>query len=681
MSQAKIDPRNLHISSLKGLGAAQVDLFKTKGVSSIEDLLLYLPMRYEERTSSLSLADAYQKQMESETYTPTLVAQCLAKKEGFFQGRSVPKFTFQTNSGETFFLTAFNPYHRFLKEGRFYILIGKLKTAGKIFNMNLIEYEAFDEDAVESINQGRIVPIYSSTEGLFQKKIRQSIAAVLDSKERLDYPYLLPKSLVKKYNLKDKLSNLKELHFPESFESLNQARDELSYEELFAFEYELTSKKLAAQVRKEPGRYAKEEITEKLVRERLPFKLTEEQERVLKEIKDNLRGLFTMTRLIQGDVGSGKTIVCLFSMLLARDNGKQSVLLAPTDLLAKQHYRLFFDLLLPLGVNVSLLVGGMSAANKKEALRQIRSGESDLIVGTHALFQEDVKYFNLKYVVIDEQHRFGVEQRQALINKGDKPDILMTSATPIPRSLAMTLFGDLDISTIAQVPEGMGKRKAKVVYEEERERAYQFLASRVKKGEQAYVVFPAIEEKTSALKALVKESKNVKERYFATTPVGVLHGRLSEEERNKTMQLFIEGKIFVLFATTIVEVGVNNPNATTMIVESAEAFGLSQLHQLRGRVGRGQKEGYCYLVIKREKSIEIKERLKKFCETESGFDIAELDLKTRGTGDFFGTRQSGQFKLRIADVVRDFEILKRAKNDAAEMFVKELEQDGNKLFH
>ena len=373
-----------------------------------------------------------------------------------------------------------------------------------------------------------------------------------------------------------------------------------------------------------------------------------------------------MRRMLQGEVGSGKTVLALLSMALAVDNGYQACLMCPTDILARQHHDFFQRHLCPQGVSVGLLVSSLTENKKEEVLAELKTGELKVVVGTHALIQGKVDFFNLRYAVIDEQHRFGVNQRESLLKKGTQTDLLMMSATPIPRSLSLSVFGDLDMSFLKDMPKTYKGRATKWLPHVERPHAYRFLMKRVHQGEQAFIVFPAIDETASSLKALNKEYKILKEKIFFKIPSALIHGRLNEKEREETMLSFYRGDIKILCATTVLEVGIHCPAATVIIIESAERYGLSQLHQLRGRVGRGEKKGYCYLIPSDDASQESLQRLEKFSQLEDGFEIADLDLSLRGPGDFLGTRQSGATNLKLGDFVRDFSILKKARADAQE---------------
>jgi ATP-dependent DNA helicase RecG len=372
-----------------------------------------------------------------------------------------------------------------------------------------------------------------------------------------------------------------------------------------------------------------------------------------------------MSRLLHGEVGSGKTLVALVTALRVIGAGHQVALMVPTEILARQHHREFEKWLLALGYEVGLLLGGNLDTAKKNILEKCRTGELKIVIGTQSLIQTDVEFLSLSYVILDEFHRFGVEQRSALTLKGNKPDLLLMSATPIPRTLSLSIFGNLDLSTLTGRPAGGTGRKSKLLFEAEREHAYQFLYDRIRRGEQAFVVFPAIDStKRAEVKNLTDTYKKLKKDFFKAIPTGILHGEVLEADRLKVMNDFYEGRIKVLFATTVLEVGVDFPDATVMIIESADRFGLSQLHQLRGRVGRGEKAGFVYLIKYGVSDDEASKRLKRFCEIDDGFQLSELDLELRGPGDFFGTKQAGEWKLRVADLIKDYDILKQAREDA-----------------
>ncbi|MCH7760861.1 ATP-dependent DNA helicase RecG, partial [candidate division TA06 bacterium] len=491
------------------------------------------------------------------------------------------------------------------------------------------------------------------------------------------------------------------LHFPESLEKANASRRRLAYEEIFYLELLLALRKRAQKgpkkgivfVGETGGANGHTSLQEKLLR-LLPFELTGAQKRVLKEIQGDMKSTQSMHRLLQGDVGSGKTIVALLCMLLAVENGYQAALMAPTEILAEQHFLVLIRLLEKIGVRVVLLVGGMRKKEREEAYQAIESGEGQIIVGTHALIEEGVKFKSLGFVVVDEQHRFGVMQRAKLVRKGftpeepakgstlrgvwqgvrGQPDYLVMTATPIPRSLSLTLYGDLDISVIDEMPPGRKPILTRWTNESKREKVYGFIRERVKEGQgglrfgQVYIVYPLVEESEKLdLKAATEMYHRLKEETFPEFQVGLIHGQMKREEKDEIMERFRAGEIQILVSTTVIEVGVDVPNATIMVIEDAERFGLAQLHQLRGRIGRGGEKSYCILITKGRISFEGKERLNTLVATQDGFKIAEKDLRLRGPGEFFGTKQHGLPQLRIADLLADTKLLSQARGDAFQL--------------
>ncbi len=455
------------------------------------------------------------------------------------------------------------------------------------------------------------------------------------------------------------------IHFPEDQSEYKQALKRFKFEELFLFELSVAKtkheiiEKAKGPLLENMGNY-----TQRFFNEHLPFELTDGQKTALSDIKKDVRSGKQMNRLIQGDVGSGKTIVALGAILMALDNGYQAAFMAPTEILAEQHFRTLSKFLDPLDINIRLLVGNQKTSLRTDILTDIEGGNCDIVVGTHAVIQEEVNFNKLGLAVIDEQHRFGVKQRAEILTKGSHPHVLVMSATPIPRSLAMTLYSDLDISIIKGMPGGRKPIKTAVRHQSKHDDIYKFVEQELKEGGQAYVVYPLVEESEKVdLKDATAGYEKLKKR-FSNFEVGLLHGQMKSEEKDNVMQQFINNEIQVLVSTTVIEVGVDVPNASIMIVEHAERFGLSQLHQLRGRIGRGKRQSYCILVHGQKVSKEGKFRLRKMAQTSDGFEIAEADLKLRGPGDFLGTKQSGLPEFRVADIVEDQWILEQAKSAA-----------------
>ena len=455
---------------------------------------------------------------------------------------------------------------------------------------------------------------------------------------------------------------------------MSAAHRRLSFEELFALELGLALKKRGVSVEKKGISFRPAGELEGQLRVRLPYRLTTAQERVISEMKGDMTSDRPMNRLVQGDVGCGKTIVALIASLMIVENGYQACIMAPTEILAEQHYKNITTMASLIGVRVRLLVGGMKKKEKDSVLEEIGSGAAQIVIGTHALIEQDVRFNRLGLAVIDEQHRFGVMQRSTLTAKGYEPDVLVMTATPIPRTLALTVYGDLDVSVIDEMPEGRIPVETKLYFENKRREAYQFIEEELKKGRQAYVVYPLVEESEKVdLKAASEMAVHLQKDIFPRWTVGLVHGRMKGEEKEAAMAQFKDGTVQILVSTTVIEVGVDVPNATVMVIEHPERFGLAQLHQLRGRVGRGEHRSSCILMGPRMFAEEAKQRLMAFVRTTDGFRIAEEDLKLRGPGEFFGTRQSGLPDLRVANIIRDADLLEKARTDAFAL----VQQDAN----
>jgi ATP-dependent DNA helicase RecG len=531
-----------------------------------------------------------------------------------------------------------------------------------------------DEDGEGSLHSGRTVPIYEAAGKVTTRVFRSIVHRVLSSISPLTDS--LPGTVLETLKLPDLWSSIREVHFPApetDIRLLNNfrapAQYRLIFEEFFWLECGLALKRSKA--RQELGiRFDLNERVREKVKAMLPFKPTGAQKRVLKEIADDMASGHPMHRLLQGDVGSGKTLVAAEAAIIAIENGYQMAVLAPTEILAAQHYIYFKNLLAKLGYIVVLLTGSATQKDKKAYKKLVASGLAHVVVGTHAILEPDVAFHKLGLVVVDEQHRFGVMQRLKLMEKGTNPDVLVMTATPIPRTLALTMYGDLDTSVIDEMPPGRKPIMTKQVPEDQVDLVYNFIQREVEAGQQAYVVYPVIEEsETKAMKAAQKMFEHLSQEVFPQFSVGLLHGKLAPDEKERVMNAFKQGEIQILVATTVVEVGVDVPNATVMVIEQAERFGLAQLHQLRGRVGRGAQQSYCMLVTGKLNDT-AKERIRTLVDSNDGFYIAEMDLRLRGPGEFFGTKQSGLPALRIANILRDTEILEIARSEATSFIEK-----------
>lgn len=656
---------NDSIIKIKGIGEKTQKNFHRIGIETVQDLLEHYPRDYEEFSTPTPIARV------SEGSVSTIEAY-LGITPRLKRVRNLKILNVQVrDSSGTLLLTWFNmPFlMNRLTMGTRYLFRGKVKVKNGTLVMEQpqIFFDRNDYYKLLKVLQ----PIYPLTEGITNKLIVKSMHELHKNLEfAKDY---IPKRISRDYSLMDRTKALKEIHFPKDRDSMIKARERLAFDEFFL--YSLALRRMRDSKLLTPTEYSMKEMTEcnELI-EDLPYSLTKAQMLVWKEIKSDLTSQLAMNRLIQGDVGSGKTVLALLALLMAVKNGYQASIMVPTEVLAKQHYRAFYSMLSKYDVSICLLVGSMTVKEKNEAYDRIREQRADIIVGTHALIQEKVEYKNLALVVTDEQHRFGVKQREELMTKGKKPHVLVMSATPIPRTLAIILYGDLDISIIDELPARRLPIKNCVVNTSYRPTAYRFIENQVAMGRQAYVICPMVEE-SEMIEAenVIDYAQQLKETMPTNISVEYLHGKMKPKEKNSIMERFADGDIQVLVSTTVVEVGVNVPNATVMMVENAERFGLAQLHQLRGRVGRGEHQSYCIFVCGTS-SREAKDRLEILNRSNDGFYIAEEDLKLRGPGDLFGIRQSGDLDFKIGNIYTDSSILKRAAEAAKSLDNDEVEK-------
>ncbi len=664
------------VQFLKGVGPARAEILASRGIRTVEDLLYYTPFRYENRTSLTRIRDLVPGQSTT-VLANVLTCGLMRTKRGLF----IYDLAASDASGMLrckWFNAPYLEKNKVFHTGQKVFFYGKVdrdRYGTRAIQMVNPQFEILAEDEAttgDSLELGRVVPIYESIAELGPRFLRRLIWSAL---ERVgdDIPDRLPPSVVKKNRLPDRAQAVRETHFPPKDEDLEKlcafrtpSQVRLIFEEFFSVGAGLALKRRKAIAL--PGvEFKVKDSARQAIRKILPFHPTTAQKRVLKEIVDDMCSAHPMNRLLQGDVGSGKTIVAIQAAILAIENGFQVTLMAPTEILAAQHFLYIKHLFRALDYRVELLVSSRKGAEKAEIKKAIASGEVHLAVGTHALIEEDVQFKDLGLVVVDEQHRFGVLQRFKLMRKGYYPDVLVMTATPIPRTLALTLYGDLDFSVIDELPPNRTPIVTKRLEESGRESVYTFVREKIRRGEQAYVVCPVIEEGGKLdLKPAVQMFEQLARNVFPEYRVGLLHGRLSGEEKDAVMQSFKRGDVKILVATTVVEVGVDVPNASVMVIEHADRFGLSQLHQLRGRIGRGSKKSYCLLMADERRSEISEERLNTMVATTDGFRIAEIDLKLRGPGEFFGTRQSGIPAFRIANLLRDQDILEWAKREAAE---------------
>ena len=644
------------IQFLKGVGSARARSFSRLGVRTVGDLLYFFPRSYEDRSVSKNIEDC----IIGETVCLGITVSSAVHETRIRKNMSVFSATITDDTGSMEAVWYNNRYIKnIIKPGAEFVIYGKVGAKGKKLRLENPLYEK----AGEGKYTGKIVPIYPLTGGLVQKNVQSIMSVALEEVgEMAEY---LPESMLKEYGLEDINFCMKNIHFPESLDHYRKAHNRFVFEELLILQLALFAQK--GHMQRSEGYIFKDISGGKLLKPNIPYNLTGAQKRTMAEIIEDLKSGKQMNRLIQGDVGSGKTIVAAMTMFLAWKNGFQSVLMAPTEILANQHYESLKKTFKGLGINVVLLTGAISSQDKKMVYDTIESGLADVIVGTHAVIEKKVVYNKLGLVIADEQHRFGVEQRSRLCAKGVDPHMLIMSATPIPRTLALILYGDLEISAIDELPPGRKPVKTYAVGENMRNRVYDFVKKSVDDGHQVYVVCPLIEEtQTADLQNAEQLTEKLRE-LFPRIPIGIMHGKMKPKDKDEVMSRFSDGEVKILVSTTVIEVGVNVPNASVMIIENAERFGLSQLHQLRGRVGRGSEQSYCILFAHSSGDV-TKKRMETMCTSNDGFYIAEQDLKLRGPGDFFGTRQHGLPEMKIANLFQDRDMLKLAQ-DAAKKII------------
>ena len=654
------------LRTLKGVGEKTEKLFQKVGIYDTDDLLHYYPRNYDEYETPVDIAE-----LKEETVQAVSAAVCSGVYVNSVRGRQIISVNIADQSGK-FPVVWFNlPYlKKTLRKGSWFVFRGRIvRKQGKL---EMEHPEIFTPSAYEEILH-HLQPVYGLTAGLSNKTVVKMVTQLLETLP-MQSEYL-PEELKERYRLADINYALKTIHFPKNKEELLVSRKRLVFDEFLLFI--ISVRRMKEKAEETPNCFPVKEtwLTEEVI-ERLPYSLTNAQLNAWHEIERDLAGRTMMSRLVQGDVGSGKTILAFLAMFLVADNGYQAALMAPTEVLARQHYEGFLKLMEEQGLSFPtvLLTGSDTAKEKRIAYDRIASGEAAIIIGTHALIQEKVEYANLALVITDEQHRFGVKQREALTTRGNPPNVLVMSATPIPRTLAIILYGDLDISVIDELPAKRLPIKNCVVNTSYRPKAYSFIEKQVRQGRQAYVICPMVEESEGmdAENVLVYTQK-LKENLPSDIRIEYLHGKMKPKEKNRVMESFAAGEIQVLVSTTVVEVGVNVPNATVMMVENAERFGLAQLHQLRGRVGRGEYQSYCIFI--QGNQDQISKRLEILNKSNDGFYIAGEDLKLRGPGDLFGIRQSGDMEFRIGDIYNDSTILKEASEAAEEILSLDPELD------
>lgn len=646
---------NKEIKYVKGIGPKRANKLSKLGIFTVSDLLFYFPRQYEDRNN---LRKIFELKDEEKVTIRAIVSNI--ETSNVRKGLVITKVGVRDETGFAR-LVFFNQEYisSTLKKGDTVFVFGKVKKTSYGIEMSSCEVEQMSNNPKNTCG---IMPIYPLTYGLTNKELINIVKTVF-SNEQIYIKEYLPNKIIQKYKLCSIDFAVKNIHLPTNKESLKVALYRLVFEEFLMLQLGLFLFKNGV-TEKSGVKFEKEQNLVKILNS-LPFKLTNAQNRALNEIIDDMNCEKVMNRLVQGDVGSGKTVVALLALANCVLNGYQGALMAPTEILAEQHFISLNETLSPFGINVGLLVGSLTKKQKENVLQRVKDNEIDILIGTHALIEDKVEFNNLGIVITDEQHRFGVRQRNKLSEKGYNPDILVMTATPIPRTLALILYGDLDISIIDELPPGRQPIETLAVYKDKREKAYNSLVrSEVQKGRQVYIVCPLVEESEAIeAKAAVDLVEELKSEFFSDLRLGLLHGKMKPSEKDETMKKFKNKELDILVSTTVIEVGVNVPNATLMIIENAERFGLAQLHQLRGRVGRGSHKSYCILIYS-SKSEVCSQRMAIMEETTDGFKISEKDLEIRGPGEFFGTRQHGLPELKVANIFKHMKILKIAQQEA-----------------
>lgn len=656
---------NVSVQYLKGVGPKRVELLSRLGIHTVRDLLFLAPRRYEDRSCIKPISHITVGHFE--TIKGTVMAKGKRRVKG---GLWILQVAVGDDTGVVHAVWFNQPYlaEKFTV-GTAVILYGKVQLYGKKLQLQNPEYELLEGDETDLIHLGKIVPIYPLTEHLNQRVLRTIIKNTLDT--HLEHVReLMPAEILKRHRLIGLREAVFNLHFPESMQLQHEAYRRLVFDEFFLFQLAIAIKKRRAAHLRGIAHVIDGPIYAEFIRS-LPFSLTGAQTRVLCEVKKDMSAPRPMNRLIQGDVGCGKTVVAAAALLTAVDGGYQGALMAPTEVLAEQHYRNFKKLAGNLPVRFALLSGEKKKGARDGLLSELKEGKIDILIGTHALIEEGVTFKKLGIAVIDEQHKFGVAQRALLKGKGETPDVLVMTATPIPRTLSLTVYGDLDCSVVDELPPGRQKVRTYLIGKNKLNDAYGFIRKQVAEGRQAYIIYPVIDESVNGeLKAAVKMAEHLKKSVFKDMPVGLVHGRLKSDEREEIMQGFSRGDIKILISTTVIEVGIDVSNATVMLVENAERFGLAQLHQLRGRIARSNYKAYCILEGNPKTEDGVK-RLHIMEETSDGFRIAEEDLAIRGPGEFFGERQHGIPDIKIGNIVADFGIMQIARDEAENLLKRE----------
>ena len=658
-----MDIANTSAQYIKGVGPDRLSLLKRVGISSIKDTLLHFPRRYEDRSNLKSISELIPDLFQ--TFKGKVASSKVFRTR---RGTTIFQLEVSDHSSKIYCLWFNQPYmKKYFNIGDTILCYGKFQKTTKRQVIHP-EYEIIRDESEkeETIHTGRIVPIYPLASGVNQRRLRRIInSAIKQYSNYMDDP--LPTNIRARHKLLDMKAAIENVHFPVNLEQRDRARRRLVFDEFFILQLALALRKRKIKASPQGKSYAVDQSAVDDFLKELNFTPTKAQDKVMSEIREDMASEKPMHRLLQGEVGSGKTIVSAYALLIAACSGHQGAIMVPTEILARQHYVTLSNIFLNLGFSVTLLVNGMRASEKEEALDLISKGQTDIVIGTHTLIQKAIEFKDLGVVIIDEQHKFGVGQRATLKSKTKNPDTLVMTATPIPRTMAMTLYGDMDISVIDELPQG--KRDVNTIWVDSSklDDVYDFIKRQLTAGRQAYIIYPVIEE-SKALKSVgaAKMYETLKEKVFNDFTVGLIHGKMDDESKLKVMSDFKKKKIDLLVATTIVEVGIDIPNATVMVIENAERFGLSQLHQLRGRIGRSKHKSYCVLVSDAD-TDEATQRLEVISSSRNGFEIAEEDLSIRGPGELFGKAQHGAPQLNLGNVVSDVDILEVARKEAFEL--------------
>lgn len=673
------------VKFLPRIGPKRAEVLNEAGIFTLWDLLNYFPRRYLDRSHVSPIKNL--KLHEAATVVGRVVNFALVKNRKGWGSRFRLILEDETGHIQLVWFQGAQYYEKAFEPGEMLAAYGKIEYYNGELQITHPEFDRLEnEEENNFLHTGAIIPVYPSGEALRKKwfdsrGFRRLIKPLLELTDELDET--LPRSVIEKNKLLSIQATYRQIHFPLSMDNLEKAKERIKFEELFFLQLMMVYRKKKIASAQKGIVFSKVGDKTKELIAKLPFQLTDEQKKVIKEIHADMKSPHCMNRLIQGDVGSGKTIVALLAILIAVENGYQTAFMAPTEILAEQHYYVIQEYLWGMNIRVALLKGGQKKSERDKILYDIQHHEADIVIGTHAIFQEHVAFDKLGLIVIDEQHRFGVlqraEMRRKAVLKGIYPDVLVMTATPIPRTLAMAVYGDLDISVISELPTGRKPIKTVSRKEDARKKIYDFIRTEIKKGRQCYIVYPLIEEsEKSDLKAATEAFEYLTKKVFPDLRLGLLHGKMKSSDKQDVMARFKNREIHILVSTTVIEVGVNIPNATIMLIEHAERFGLTQLHQLRGRVGRGGEQSYCILMIGKEGLTEENTtRIRVMEETNDGFKIAEEDLKLRGPGEFFGTKQSGLPELKMAHILFDQELMKKAREAAFDLVKKDPQLRGS----